>query len=321
MASLLAAGAASNVTFGQSSPFLSFVNSATCYANLSTLIGSGSVSSFQQSVLSALNTSVSTLIPSTDPGVIEGYKALYLANAQNFLTSPVGQVELLLYATGNLGGTDQTISIQLALQHPFSQGRLWITTNDAFDAPSLDPQYFSHPADIQLMRAGVKLARIIAGTAPLKNILGTEDSPGPNVTADADIDTFIAGGCSTEFHPANTLAMLPQNQGGVVDAKLRIYGLQNVRVVDASVFPLQFAAHVSPGLLSASAWDWIGADLAICRCNGPSTPWPSKVLRSSVTSTMASLMIRAPRPQAMAIAPIITTVTRAEPLHCLLRLS
>lgn len=249
MATKLAQGAANGVPSGQSSPFLSFVNSATCYANLTNLIGTDDdATTFQQGVLAALDDSVK-LVPSKDPGVIEGFKALYRANAEKILTSPVGQVELLLYATGNLGNGDQTISIQFALQHPFSQGRLYITTDDAFDDPALDPQYFSHPADVQLMRQAVKLARKIAGTSPLKDVLGDEVAPGPAITSDDAIDAFVANDIGTEFHPANTLAMLPRNQGGVVDAKLKIYGLQNVRAVDASIFPVQFAAHVSLCLL------------------------------------------------------------------------
>ena len=244
---MLAKGAADGVTFGQSSPFLSYIPSGTFYANLSTLMGSSDdAAAFQKTVLDQLDTSVTNLCPSKDPGVIEGYKALYQTNAQKFLNSDIAQVELLFFTLGNIGGGDQqTLSIQIALQHPYSQGRLYITTNDAFDDPALDPQYLSHTADVALMRAGVKLARKIAGTPPLKDVLGTESAPGPAITTDDAIDQFVAGGIVTEFHPANTLAMLPQSQGGVVDAKLKIYGLQNVRVVDASIFPLQFAAHVS----------------------------------------------------------------------------
>lgn len=268
MATMLAKGADGGVPFGQSNPFLSFINSATCYANSSILLGTDDdASNFQQKVLADLDNSVAKLIPSQDPGVIEGYKALYKANAQNILMSPVGQVELLLYATGNLGGGDQTISIQLALQHPFSQGRLYITTNDAFDDPAIDPQYLSHWADVQLLRQGVKLARTFAATSPLSGVLTGEVAPGTTITTDDAIDAYVANDITTEFHPANTLAMLPLAQGGVVDAKLKIYGLQNVRCVDASIFPVQFAAHVSP--LPSRPRHGIGIDLAILQMQWP----------------------------------------------------
>lgn len=252
---MTANGGANGVPNGQSSPFLSFINSATCYANSSLLMGTyNDAAALQQNVLSLLNSSVATFT-SQDPGVVEGYKALYLANAQNFLLSPVGQVEFLLYATGAGGGGGQTISIQFALQHPYSQGRLYITTNDTFDYPTLDPRCLSHSADVTLMRQAVKFARKIGASPPLSTVLGTETSPGPAVISDADIDAFVANDIQTEFHPANTLAMLPQSQGGVVDARLKVYGLKNVRVVDASVFPVQFAAHVGP-IRFVYLWHW-----------------------------------------------------------------
>lgn len=246
MGSMLGKGAADGVPPGKSSPFLSFINSATCYANSSDLIGSyDDAATFQKQVLDDLENSASQLIPSKDPGVIEGYKALYRANAEKILLSRVGQVELLLFAIGSRGNGGQTISIQLALQHPYSQGRLYITTDDPFDYPAIDPQYLTHWADATLMRQAVRLARKIAATSPLSDVLGNEVSPGPGVTSDEAIDRYVANGITTEFHPANTLAMLPRNQGGVVDARLRVYGLQNVRAVDASIFPIQFSAHVS----------------------------------------------------------------------------
>jgi choline dehydrogenase len=132
---------------------------------------------------------------------------------------------------------------------------LYITTNDPFDYPILDPQYLTHWADATLMRQAVRLARKIAATSPLSDVLGNEVSPGVGVTSDEAIDQFVANSITTEFHPANTLAMLPRDQGGVVDARLRVYGLQNVRVVDASIFPLQFSAHVSFYSSLASAWE------------------------------------------------------------------
>jgi len=161
------------------------------------------------------------------------------------LNSPLGHVEFLLYATGNshTKGT-QTISIQVALQHPFSHGRLYIATNDPFDPPVIDPQYFSHSADVIMFRQGLKLARKIAQTPPLSDVLTEEVAPGPDVKSDKQWEEFAANTIGTEYHPANTLAMLPKDQGGVVDAKLRVYGLANVRAADSSVFPIQFAAHL-----------------------------------------------------------------------------
>ena len=62
---------------------------------------------------------------------------------------------------------------------------------------------------------------------------------------DEEWEAWLAQNIGTEFHPSSTCAMLPLEAGGVVGADLKVYGLANVRVADASVFPLSFSAHVS----------------------------------------------------------------------------
>ncbi|KAI0684004.1 GMC oxidoreductase [Cytidiella melzeri] len=226
------------------SAFLSYINSATAYANLSDLVGLDTFQSFYANVMSAIDTSAATLLPSQDPGVIAGYKAIYKATA-NLMLSQVGQVEILLSLTGTPQGA-QTIAIQAALQHPLSQGHLFIATSDPFDYPVIDPAYFAHSADRTLLREALKIARRLGSTAPLASDANAlvELSPGSTVQTDDEWDTWIASAFGTEFHPSCSCAMLPQAMGGVVDKDLRVYGTGNVRVVDASVFPIQFSAHL-----------------------------------------------------------------------------
>lgn len=67
----------------------------------------------------------------------------------------------------------------------------------------------------------------------------------PPIEANEDaLNQIIDNGIRTEFHPSGTCAMLPLEQGGVVDSHLRVWGTQNLRVVDASIFPLVPAAHL-----------------------------------------------------------------------------
>ena len=104
--------------------------------------------------------------------------------------------------------------------------------------------------DRVLLRAGCKLIRQISQTEPLARVLYAEAVPGTNVSTDDEWDNFITGTVGTQFHPSSTCAMLPLEQGGVVDTDLRVYGLTNVRVADSSVFPMQFAAHVRISLFA-----------------------------------------------------------------------
>ncbi|OCH83835.1 alcohol oxidase [Obba rivulosa] len=227
---------------GTSSPFLSFINSATAYANITNLLGD-SAFAFQSQIAGQLPQSSATLAPSQYPEVVAGYEAIYNITLRQFLMSPVGQVEILFSLTGTALGA-QSVAIQAALQHPFSQGRIWINSSDPFDYPVIDPQYLSHSADTVILREGLKLARTLGNTSPLSSAMQTELVPGPSVSSDDDWDAWLATQIGTEYHPSCSCAMLPQSQGGVVDANLKVYGLANVRVADASVFPIQFAAHL-----------------------------------------------------------------------------
>ena len=130
---------------GKSTPFLSFINSATAYANVSDLLGPDFAPTFHQNIASTLDQSASSLVPSQDSSVIAGYKAIYNTTASILMTQ-IGQVEILLSLTGTAAGGAQSIAIQAALQHPFSQGRICINTSDPFDYPVIDPNYLSHSA-------------------------------------------------------------------------------------------------------------------------------------------------------------------------------
>lgn len=255
---------------GNSPAFLSFINSATAYVNVTDLLGFDFAPQFRQQVADALSSSVSSLVPSSDAGVKKGYQAIYNATLNTFLDSPVGQIEILLSLTGQPVEGSNTVAIQAALQHPFSQGRIYIASDDPFTPPVIDPQYLSHNADTVLLREGLKLARKIGNTAPLSSALGDEVTPGSAVQSDDDWDTWLAGQIGTEYHPSCSCAMLPQDQGGVVDADLKVYGLANVRVADASVFPIQFSAH-----LQAPVYGLAEQAAKIVRATYNGVGWPS----------------------------------------------
>ncbi|KAJ9613110.1 hypothetical protein H2200_003051 [Cladophialophora chaetospira] len=216
--------------------FLSYVNSATAYVNASVLFGDG-VGSLQSSI----NSEVDQYIPntSTDSGVIDGFKAIYDTTANTILTSPIGLIELVIGLT-----TDGVIQIGANLQHPFSHGQISINSSNPLDYPVINPNYLNHPADVQILREGVKLARRIGGAEPLASSMKAETWPGKDVQSDQELETYLRGNVFTEFHPSSTCSMLPLEQGGVVDANLRVYGLSNVRVADASIPPISFSAHL-----------------------------------------------------------------------------
>lgn len=213
--------------------FLSYINDAIAYANASLLFGAAA-----DDLYSSITSSLDQFAPS-DPSVAAGYRAITSTTAKTLFPSTLGQIELLI---GNTQGTG-VIHLGATLQHPFSLGRITINSSDPLTAPVIDPAYLTNPIDAQVLIAGLKLARAIASSAPLNTYL-TEISPGTDVQSDEEWDTFVRENAATEYHPSSTCAMLPRSQGGVVDAQLRVYGLANVRVADASVPPIEFSAHL-----------------------------------------------------------------------------
>lgn len=127
------------------------------------------------------------------------------------------------------------------------------------------------------------MARLLGQTEPLSGNCTKETTPGSSVKTDDQWDDFLSGAGGTEFHPSSTCAMLPREQGGVVDANLRVYGLANVRVADASVPPIALSTH-----LMASTYGLAELASSIIRdfYNGVAMPDPSST--SSSTSVVGT---------------------------------
>jgi choline dehydrogenase-like flavoprotein len=174
--------------------FLSYVNSAIAYVSASELIGDANA--FRDEVMSGLDAALAT-VPSSDPTVQAGFKAVYTVSAQNLLTTGSGQVELLLSLTGS-GLASNSITVQAALQRPFSHGRLYINSSNPFDPPVIDPNYLANPSDLTMLREGLKLARTVGQTEPLSSAITEELSPGANITTDDQWNAWILNDFHTE---------------------------------------------------------------------------------------------------------------------------
>ncbi|KAJ1595399.1 hypothetical protein NDA14_004162 [Ustilago hordei] len=214
----------------------SYVNSAIAYVPPSTLFNQSEWKSIIDQIRSLREESIQAYHA---PSVVKaGYKATYTAQVEQFFPKHIGPIELLFALSFG------TMQVQAALQHPLSRGSIIINSTNPFAPPIIDPAYLSNPADMTILRQGFKLARRLATTPPLSNFTSSETTPGTDVSSDEQWEKWIRSAVSTEFHPSSTCSMLPRDQGGVVDSNLRVYGTRNVRVIDASVPPLSFSAHL-----------------------------------------------------------------------------
>ncbi|KAG6878076.1 hypothetical protein C0993_012638 [Termitomyces sp. T159_Od127] len=120
----------------------------------------------------------------------------------------------------------------MILLHPFSRGSAHIISKDPNAAPEIDHNYLNSPVDIKILVEAYKTVRKIYNTAPLKYHIMHEVNPGIQVQTDEEISEYIKKTLDSTYHPIGTSSMLPQEDKGVVDSRLRVYGTKNLRVVN-----------------------------------------------------------------------------------------
>lgn len=176
--------------------------------------------------------------------------SLYLPNgtATEVVAGYKRQHEVL---TEKLGSTGSAVlemiwadgAVVLGLEHPYSRGSVKAPSADIFDAPSADPALLSNPLDVEILVEGIKFVRTLMGADALAALQPVEVLPGANVTSDADLSSFVRQSASTLYHPAGSCKLGARDEGGVVDGELKVYGIEGLRIVDASVMPLLPASH------------------------------------------------------------------------------
>jgi choline dehydrogenase len=150
---------------------------------------------------------------------------------------------------------------------PFGRGKVHIKSTNSFEQPSVQINFFGVDFDLKTQVESAKLVRKLFQTAPLSNLSTGETRPGFQTVVDGATDERWQGWIWDTFFPVNhpiaTCAMMRQDLGGVVDGRLKLYGAQNVRIVDASIVPMQISAHLSSTLygIAEKAADLIKQDI------------------------------------------------------------
>jgi choline dehydrogenase/4-pyridoxate dehydrogenase len=137
--------------------------------------------------------------------------------------------------------------------HPESRGRVWLASADPRDKPRIDPCYLSSPNDVRVLRDGFRIVREVVRQKPLDAFRGEELSPGPGCTSDADIDAHIRMTATTVQH-ASCTCRIGRDESAVVDAQLRVRGVERLRVVDASVMPEILSCNINAAVLAIAEW-------------------------------------------------------------------
>ena len=132
------------------------------------------------------------------------------------------------------------VAIAPNVARPRSRGRTWIESFDPDVPPAIDYRSFTDPGghDERMLLAGVRLARRIGSTDPMRSWLVREVFPGPRVIADEELSAVQRSVHQTVYHVSGTCRIgRSDDPGAVVDSQLRVHGVAGLRVADASVFP------------------------------------------------------------------------------------
>jgi choline oxidase len=125
-----------------------------------------------------------------------------------------------------------------------SEGRVSITGTSMQDKPHIALNYFSDPYDLPKLMQAMKFTRQLIDTKPLSTLLKAELYPGPQVQTDAEWEAYIRDVCETVYHPCGTTRI-----GDVVDTNLHVKGVENLYIVDASVFPSMITVNINAAVM------------------------------------------------------------------------
>lgn len=139
------------------------------------------------------------------------------------------------------------------LIRPTSRGFVGLRSNNALDAPLIQPNYLQSGKDLDLLVKGTRLAlELVAAKAFAEFCGGIYDYDKTNKislkSSDSEVAEFIRHNCETIYHPFGTCKMGADDLS-VVDAKLKVHGTENLRVVDASVFPAAIGGNPNASVI------------------------------------------------------------------------
>jgi choline dehydrogenase-like flavoprotein len=191
----------------------------------------------------------------------DSFQAQHEAFVRSILTNPNEASSSLCFICVQFDGThahtpndvfsihkpENYIAMLPQLAHPLSLGHVHITSTEPDTHPTIQPNFCGHPLDAEIMGRHMLQVETLAKTAPLSDLLKPGGKRLPEghdaLTLENAIELVRASGMSN-YHPSGTCAMKPREMGGVIDSRLKVYGTKNLRVCDASIFPIMVRGNI-----------------------------------------------------------------------------
>lgn len=124
------------------------------------------------------------------------------------------------------------------LSHPLSRGSVHIKSPKADEKPAVLFNYYRNPLDLEMHASHMLVLQGLAQNSALAPMIKPDGAQWPPQLDLESAKRWLRETATTNYHPCGTCSMTPEKDGGVVDARLKVYGTANVRVVDASIFPI-----------------------------------------------------------------------------------
>ncbi len=189
------------------------------------------------------------LVWRTGPLTIGAGQGGIFAKTRAELATPDVQFHIILFSADKPGDALHRFSgftASVCQLRPESRGSVRIRSRKPEDHPAIQANYLATETDRQCMVEGLKLARQLARTDALRPLIAAELEPGPDVVTDQDFLDHARRRGGTIFHPTSTCMMGPAaNPSAVVDAELRVHGLDGLRVADASIMPTVISGNTN----------------------------------------------------------------------------
>jgi choline dehydrogenase len=181
------------------------------------------------------------LLRRTGPMAVGINQGGIFARAMPDATRPDVQFHFATLSSDMAGSPVHTFSgftMSVCQLRPTSRGHVRIKSPDPLAPPAMQPHYLSTPEDRATIVAGIRLARKLAGTNPMRPYVESEYRPGADAQSDDELLEFAKNTGGTIFHPSGTTKMGPAGDPmAVVDPELRVHGVRGLRVVDCGVMP------------------------------------------------------------------------------------
>ncbi|TDJ29858.1 MAG: choline dehydrogenase [Gammaproteobacteria bacterium] len=152
---------------------------------------------------------------------------------------------------GNAAFDGHGFQVHVGHNKPQSRGTIRAQSPNIKDKPKIIFNYLQQQEDIEAFRACVRLTREIIAQKAMDPYRDSEIQPGEAIQSDEEIDAFVRGAVESAYHPSCACRM-GEDDGAVVDSKTRVHGIDNLRVVDSSIFPVILNGNLnSPTIMLA----------------------------------------------------------------------